>query len=100
MNTPVWTLQDRIRKARDHAGLTQGALANIIGVSLNSVNRWETGERNPSAQSIAAIAAATNIPLEWFTKDDAAEPPLPLEKLPPGTVIRWTPEGFKISHDS
>lgn len=70
MNFPTWTLQDRIRKARDHAGLNQAALADAIGVSTNSVNRWEKGDRNPTEESLKAISEATGVPVEWFYAQD------------------------------
>ena len=97
MNTPTWTFQDRLRKAREHAGMTQSELAEATGVSLNSLNRYEKGQRSPANDVVSAIAQATNIPLEWFYQDDTAQltagsPDL----LPPGSTITWTPEGLQI----
>lgn len=40
-------LHDRIRQARERAGLTQQALANAVGVSLRTVGNWERGESLP-----------------------------------------------------
>lgn len=34
---------DRIRHYRKRGGLTQGQLAEIIGVSPQAVSKWETG---------------------------------------------------------
>ena len=41
---------EKIKKARDVAGLTQEELAHCLGVSLTSVNRWETGKFEPTMQ--------------------------------------------------
>ena len=39
---------ERIREAREIAGLTQTELAKLIGVSFASVNRWENGQTRPN----------------------------------------------------
>ena len=38
----------RIKEAREIAGLTQTQLAQLIGVSYASVNRWENGQSRPN----------------------------------------------------
>ena len=53
------TPAELIRKARTAAQLTQGQLAKKLGVSLNSVSRWELGLRQPTYEDLLAIAAAT-----------------------------------------
>lgn len=45
---PADTIADRIRRARERAGLTQAELAALLGVSgKNVVYHWEAGRRNP-----------------------------------------------------
>ena len=39
--------KDSVRSTRRRLGLTQGELASILGVSLGSVNGWETGRTEP-----------------------------------------------------
>lgn len=63
---PVWTLQDRLRKARESAGLKQSQLAKILGVATGSVQRWEKGAHEPRMGTLQAFAEATNVPLEWL----------------------------------
>jgi transcriptional regulator with XRE-family HTH domain len=41
-------LADKIRQCRDLKGWTQEKLARNIGVSLNTVQRWESGKTRPS----------------------------------------------------
>jgi transcriptional regulator with XRE-family HTH domain len=38
---------DRLRKLREQAGLTQEEVANKLGVSENQYNKWEMGKANP-----------------------------------------------------
>ena len=59
-------ISDRIRDARQKAGLTQAALADALGISQPTVNRWERGEGEPSAAQLTAIAGATGTSPEWL----------------------------------
>ena len=44
----VSKLADKIRQCRHLKGWTQEELARNIGVSLNTVQRWESGKTRPS----------------------------------------------------
>lgn len=44
---PEWTFGDRLRKAREHAGLDQAAMAATLEVSSGSISNWETGRGLP-----------------------------------------------------
>lgn len=96
MNNPAWTFQDRLRKAREHAGMTQSELAEATGVSLNSLNRYEKGQRSPGGEIVKSISDATGVPLEWFYTDTEtanASPDAVHAKL----TVEWTPEGIKVA---
>lgn len=54
---------NQIRYFRKEAGLTQSQLAQRIGVSLNSVQRYEKNERQPSADLLLRIAEALKFPI-------------------------------------
>lgn len=43
----VFVTGEDIRREREDLGLTQGELAELLGVALNTVSRWEIGQRNP-----------------------------------------------------
>lgn len=52
-----------IRELRTRLGLTQKALANVIGVSANTVARWERGQLGISpAMTDRVLAAAASLP--------------------------------------
>lgn len=57
---------DRLRKAREDAGLSQAELAEQIGISRNTVGNAELGERTPLNVTLRAWAAVTAVPLEWL----------------------------------
>ena len=52
---PAGGLAARIREARRSAGLTQGALAQLVGVTAHTVGSWEAGRRSPSPEHLAAV---------------------------------------------
>lgn len=65
---PAWTQGDRLRKAREEAGLSQGALAELIGVSRATVSNAEVGvgKKGPLKVTVRAWALATGVPAEWL----------------------------------
>jgi transcriptional regulator with XRE-family HTH domain len=52
---------ERIRAAREAAGLTRTDLAALVGVSESTVHRWESGERAPGGQKLLTLAAALKL---------------------------------------
>lgn len=57
----------RIRMARLRAGLTQGQLAERIGVTRSAVANWEISTRpKPNVANLVAIAIETNASFEWI----------------------------------
>ena len=62
----------RIGQARRELGLTQGALATRIGVTLGILDRYETGKADPS-EKLAQIAEITARDVSWFTSADQYE---------------------------
>lgn len=49
---------------RKAAGLTQAALAHVIGVSQSSIASWEAGAYYPTADKLPAIAAALSCTID------------------------------------
>lgn len=57
--------------ARTNTGLTQGAFAKLLGVSVRTLQDWEQGRREPSGAAKSLIAIAQKRPevlLELVTK--------------------------------
>jgi transcriptional regulator with XRE-family HTH domain len=46
---------DEIRQIREGAGLTQGELASAIGRDVQTISRWERGERQPKASDVERV---------------------------------------------
>ena len=45
--SPKLNFKNRIKEERQKAGLSQGELAEMVGVSRNTVSSIETGQFNP-----------------------------------------------------
>lgn len=54
-------LSINIRGLRKKMGLNQEALADLIGVSLTTLRRWEWGTRSPRMEEIKRIAVALHV---------------------------------------
>lgn len=66
------TLSTRIRTARHQAGLTREQMAPMLGVTLRTLARWESGEtQRVTVRSVARIAQVTGKNLSWFTDGEA-----------------------------
>jgi len=58
------TLGNDLKAAREAAGLTQGALAEAIGVSRKTINTVENGVFQPSTLLALKLARALRRPVE------------------------------------
>ena len=70
---------DRIRRLRVKHGLTQIRLAELMGVSFSTVNRWENGQSRPSPLAWQQIIRAERLGVAIFDEDykeehEVAEP--------------------------
>lgn len=70
------TLSIRIRSARDEAKLTREQMAPMVGVTLRTLARYESGEtQRISVVMLLRIARVTGQPLTYFLNgvgEDAA----------------------------
>lgn len=51
-------LKNRLKKFRTEAGLSQAQLAEIVGVSRNTISSIETGQFNPTAKLALILCIA------------------------------------------
>ena len=56
--------QNHLQVLRLSRGLSQSALAAIVGVSIRAVKYWEHGQRTPNATSLLALAHYFDVPPE------------------------------------
>lgn len=67
---PGWTLNDRLRKSREAAGLEQVQLASRLGVSRGTISNAERGAVKPRRAVVMAWAVATGVDVEWLLDED------------------------------
>lgn len=60
----AWSLGQRIKDARERAGLEQADLATALGASQSAVSRYETGRADVSVWQLACIAEACGAELK------------------------------------
>lgn len=51
-------LRNRIKEARQNKGLSQESLANLVGVSRNTISSIETGQFSPTAKLALILCIA------------------------------------------
>src|SRR5436309_1881006 len=69
----------RLRELREQKGLTQGQLAELVGVRRDAVARWEADAREPGWSNVVALAAALGVNCLAFL-----QPPAEREASGPG----------------
>lgn len=83
---------DRIKKVRISLDMTQTEFAKRIGSMQNTITRYETNNRNPSASVIALICREFNVNEEWL-KTGAGE----MFKAAPSSALDALAEEYKLS---
>jgi DNA-binding XRE family transcriptional regulator len=70
---PSVELRHRMRIAREYAGYDSGELADIIGVSRNTIGNAESGRVKVRTIVINAWAMACGVPKSWLITGKAPE---------------------------
>lgn len=76
------SLGSRIRDTRKQRRLTQEMLGEKVGVSLQTISRWETGQDHPRGPAVFKVAEVLEVTADFLLKggvDDAA----PVEQTDP-----------------
>lgn len=60
---------DRLKKARKTEGMTQVALAKVLGVSKGTVAMWEISKREPSFRTLMRLADIFGCSADWLLQD-------------------------------
>ena len=58
---------DRIARLRKEKGLSQKDLAEQLGVSIDSVRRWEQGKRSPDVEMLNKIAEKLDTTVSYIS---------------------------------
>jgi transcriptional regulator with XRE-family HTH domain len=76
----------RIRTARDAAGLTQKQVADHFGIKRPTVTQWEAGPHRPDQDRFPALAALLGITLDWLMTEVGDRPDVK-RTMPAASVV-------------
>lgn len=65
-------LNEKIYQCRKKIGMSQVDLADALGVSRQSVSKWETGESNPEVSKIPQLAKLFGVTADWLLSEEDA----------------------------
>lgn len=95
-------IAEKIKTARNQAGLSQQELADRLHVSRSAVAKWEAGKGLPDIENLKSISKLFGMTLDELVDDEEEDVPCTLrESLPPGSEpddaihARW-PEAVRI----
>ncbi len=71
---PVFTIGDRLRKAREEAGLDQGDFAIETGISRGTISNYERDEVTPKLPYLTVWAMRTGVPFKWLLTGECPDP--------------------------
>ena len=86
------SLGSSLFRARKNKGLSQEAAAEKLGVSRQTISKWENGQGRPSADSVAKLSEVFGIPAEAFLRDDWVPP----AEKPPEIQVVEVPVEVKV----
>ena len=67
--------KDRLKQARTNKGLSQSKLADIVGVHVTNISRYERGENKPTSSVLSKLAEGLGVSADFLmsgSTDDVA----------------------------
>ena len=65
---------EKIRAYRENHEMSQGKLAKLIGVTANTISRWETATYKPTVKDLETLSREFEVPI-WAFLPQKVEPP-------------------------
>lgn len=102
LSMAVETIGERLRKARDRAGVKQVTAAEAVGIRPHTLWRWEAGQiKSPNLDVIVALVKLYDADLEWVLTGRGAEGewrlPAMHELEESGRLARYIEDGLSIA---
>jgi transcriptional regulator with XRE-family HTH domain len=70
-NMAKQAIAQRLRAAREHAGLSQGQVARLLQLHRPSVSELEAGRRSVSAEELAEFARIYDVSVSWLVGEES-----------------------------
>lgn len=91
--------QDRLYQLRKERGLSQENLADVLGVTRQAVQKWESGVSRPDMDNLTALAQYFGVTLDWLIT--GSEPVISQESAPiQQTIINNYHQGWSYEYKS
>jgi transcriptional regulator with XRE-family HTH domain len=65
-------LKDRLKVARERAGLSQGQVAKLLGFHRPTISQIENGDRSVKADELLRFADAYGVDVDWLAGTSAS----------------------------
>ena len=88
--------EQRLYRLRKERGISQEELADIVGVSRQAVQKWESGASQPNMDNLVAISTYFGVTLDYLLK--GTQPPPAGD--PPQTQTVYIPVGWHYEYKS
>ena len=75
-------MRKRLKEARQEANLTQEEAATLARIARHSIQRYETGRREPTASNLKTLADVYSKNLDWFWGDQEEKSAPKARQLP------------------
>ena len=95
-------LADKLTKLRKDSNYTQEQLADILGVSRQSISKWESGLSIPETEKLIKLGELYNCSMDYLLKDSIESPDgaAPAAPLPAFTVSVGNLNSYYYEHVS
>lgn len=80
------TFSEKLLELRRREGLSQEQLADRLGVTRQSVSKWESGAAVPELAKLVALSDLFSVSVDYLVKDRLEEPERPAPEAPPSTA--------------
>jgi len=77
------TLSDRIRTLRTEKKLSQGKLAQALGISRQAVSKWENGTAVPDMENLIQLCDLFEVDLNYLTTGESSSKETVSSPVPP-----------------
>lgn len=67
------SIGEKLAEARREKNLTQEQLAELLGVTRQSISRWEQNQAYPEMEKILRLADILNVSCDYLLKDNVTE---------------------------
>lgn len=80
------TFSEKLLELRRREGLSQEQLADQLGVTRQSVSKWESGAAVPELSKLIALSDLFSVRVDYLVKDRLEEPERPSDASPSSTA--------------